>query len=96
MSLQVRYFSAAWCKRCVTLKPDFIEHCKILGVEPEWIDFDSLDDDSEMKRAIEALPTMMVRAEVTAPWEMYTASTFNDFKIRSSELSLTATITDGF
>lgn len=88
MPLEIQFITAPWCKRCQTIKADFIEHCRMLGVTPEWIDFDTLDDESELKKSVEALPTMKVRNDPKGGWEIFTAKTFPDWRERTTELSL--------
>ena len=74
--MKIDFISAPWCKACEKIKPDFIEHCKNLGVEPTWINYDELDD-SEFKDSIKGLPTIRM---FTGTWTTYVASQFEAWK----------------
>lgn len=76
--MEVQFVSASWCKACTKIKPDFIAHCKILDLEPTWVDYDELDE-GVFKESIKGLPTILFRIGET-PWTHYVASQFEAWK----------------
>lgn len=89
MPLETRFISAVWCKACVKIKEPFIAHCKAVGLEPTWLDYDTMNE--EEQATIKSLPTIMVR-EAGKSWTHYIASEFEDWK---TAVALTALKTDG-
>ena len=83
--METRFVSATWCKACAKIKEPFINHCKALGIEPEWIDYDSMTEEDQA--TIKSLPTMMVR-EAGKPWIYYIASEFESWKSTITSFSL--------
>ncbi len=75
--MEIRFVSASWCKACVKIKEPFIAHCKAVGIEPMWLDYDTMSE--EEQGTIKSLPTIMVR-EAEKPWKHYVASDFEDWK----------------
>ncbi len=86
----VRLVSAAWCKRCHTLKPDIRALCAATGAQFEEVDYDALDDDDPQKTAIKSLPTIQMSTDSATTWRAYTATTLEEWKtaiMASAELS---------
>ena len=92
--MEVQFVSASWCKACIKIKPDFIAHCKILGIEPTWVDYDGLED-GDFKESIKGLPTIMFRLG-EAPWTHYVASQFEAWKEASAAAVSTPMDVDDF
>jgi hypothetical protein len=76
--MEIQFVSATWCKACVKIKEPFIAHCKAVGIEPTWLDYDTMSE--EDKETIKSLPTIMVRMGSNEPWIHYAASDFEDWK----------------
>lgn len=74
--MEIQFVSAPWCKACSVIKPDFIAHCKLIGIEPMWINYDEMDE--EFQGTIKALPTIKVRTDTD--WTYYTKDTFEAWK----------------
>ena len=70
MSLEVRLISAAWCKRCAVIKPDVEALCKTAGATFTIVDFDELEEDDPVKRAVTALPTILMDGKAYTPAEL--------------------------
>ena len=87
--METRFVSATWCKACVKIKEPFIAHCKAVGIEPMWVDYDTMSE--EEKDTIKSLPTIMVRGP-NEPWKHYVAAEFEAWK---TAVALTALKTDG-
>jgi hypothetical protein len=85
VTMETRFVSASWCKACVRIKEPFIAHCKAVGLEPTWLDYDSMSE--EEKDTIKSLPTIMVRVGAK-PWTHYVASEFEYWKNDITSLSL--------
>jgi thiol-disulfide isomerase/thioredoxin len=75
--MKIEFISAPWCKACHKIKPDFIQHCMNLGIEPILVNYDELDD-SEYKDSIKHLPT--IRMNVDGTWKTYVASQFEEWR----------------
>lgn len=71
-TLEVRLISAAWCKRCAVIKPDVEALCKTAGATFMIIDFDELEEDDPVKRAVTALPTILMDNKAYTPAELDT------------------------
>jgi thiol-disulfide isomerase/thioredoxin len=89
--MEVQFVSASWCKACIKIKPDFVAHCKIIDLEPKWIDYDELED----KESIKGLPTIMFRIG-DAEWTHYVASQFEAWKEVSAAAVSTPMDVDDF
>ena len=69
-ALEVRLISAAWCKRCAVIKPDVEALCKTAGAIFTIVDFDELEEDDPVKRAVTALPTILMGNKAYTPSEL--------------------------
>ena len=69
MSLEVQLVSAVWCKRCAVIKPDVTALCKTAGATLTIVDFDELEEDDPVKRAVTALPTILMNGKAYTPAE---------------------------
>ncbi len=67
--IQVQLVSASWCKRCAVIKPDVAALCKTAGATLTIIDFDELEEDDPVKRAVTALPTILMNDKAYTPAE---------------------------
>lgn len=77
--IEVQYIGAEWCKRCHVLRPEIQAVCAVSGAVPfNYVDFDELDENSELKATVTALPTFRIRHG--AIWTTYNANTLADFK----------------
>jgi thiol-disulfide isomerase/thioredoxin len=75
---EVEIVSAAWCKRCHTIKPDVEALCKAAGTVLKVVDFEEMEE--EEKAVIKSLPTIRMRLGPEAPWASYTATTLDEWK----------------
>jgi hypothetical protein len=86
MPIEVEVFSAAWCKRCQTVKPEVEAVCRVAGANYAVVDYDELDENENA--FIKSLPTIRMRADATAGWLIFTAATLEDFKKELTKLAL--------
>ena len=87
--MEVKFVSAIWCKACVKIKEPFVAHCKAVGIEPTWLDYDSMSE--EEQASIKSLPTIMVRSDPGESWIHYVASEFETWKTMVAMKSLKMT-----
>jgi thiol-disulfide isomerase/thioredoxin len=85
--LEIQFVSAPWCKSCDKIKPEFIAHCKIIGTEPIFINYDTMDED--FQATIKSLPTIKVRNDTDEEWTYFTALTFDAWKTFVINIALT-------
>jgi hypothetical protein len=78
--ITVELISAPWCKRCVTLKPEIEVACSIAGIPFVVVNFDEEEEDSEIKKAVTALPTIRMRLGPDKQWVYWTTSQLNEWK----------------
>ena len=77
--VEVQYIGAEWCKRCHILRPEVQAICAVAGAIPfNYVDFDELDENSELKATVTALPTFRIRRGTV--WTTYTPNTIAAFK----------------
>ena len=84
----VQLISAAWCKRCVTVKPEVAKYCGLAGVTMDVIDFEEMDEDE--KATIASLPTIRMKADAAGEWSTWTTATLEDWKTAIVQMSMTA------
>jgi thiol-disulfide isomerase/thioredoxin len=70
MPTEVQLVSAAWCKRCSVIKPEVEALCKTAGAKFVVLDFDDLEEDDPVKRAVTALPTILMDGKAYTPAEL--------------------------
>lgn len=80
MPTEVQMISAVWCKRCQTLKPDVVRLCGLASATFTYVDYDELEEDDEIKKAVTALPTVRMRLSSDAPWTTYTPAELDAWK----------------
>ena len=69
-AIEVKLISAIWCKRCATIKPEVEALCKMAGVKFTVVDYDDLEEDDPVKRAVTALPTILMDSKAYTPAEL--------------------------
>jgi hypothetical protein len=77
---EVQLISAAWCKRCHTLKPDIAAATTVAGASFAIIDYDTLDETDPVRNAVTALPMIRMRTGPDAPWAAYTPAELDVWK----------------
>ncbi len=86
MTEEVQIISAAWCKRCVTIKPEVQLLCSMNNIPCSVIDFDEdLDENDALKAEIKSLPTILYREAGADKWITYTANTLHVWKAKMAE-----------
>jgi thiol-disulfide isomerase/thioredoxin len=92
----VKLISASWCKRCHELKPDIERICALAGLPLLTVDFDELEEDDELKLAVVALPTLLLRKNKDSVWQAYTPSMFEAWRadVVAAALEFTDVTTD--
>jgi hypothetical protein len=86
----VQLISAAWCKRCVTVKPEVAKYCAMAGVTMDVIDFEEMEEAE--KATIASLPTIRMKAGPDTEWSTWTTATLEDWKtaiVQTSDLCAT-------
>ena len=78
MPISVQLISAAWCKRCVTIKPEVATYCEHAGTKLVILDYDAMDE--EDTKDIKSLPTIRLKIDDAAEWVSYTAATLEEWK----------------
>jgi thiol-disulfide isomerase/thioredoxin len=78
-AVEVKVFSAPWCKRCNELKPEITTVCAATGVALTQVNVDEWDEDDMAAADIRSLPTIRMRVGEEA-WVDYTAHTFAAWK----------------
>ena len=74
----VQLISAAWCTRCVTVKPEVAKFCALAGTTMDIVDFEEMDE--EEKATITSLPTIRMKADAAGEWSTWTTATLEDWK----------------
>lgn len=69
-AIEVQLISATWCKRCAVIKPEVEALCKTAGAKFTVLDYDELEDDDPVKRAVTALPTILMGGKAYTPAEL--------------------------
>lgn len=93
---EVVLVSAAWCKRCVELKPEIQRLCAATGLSFNIVDYDELDDDDPVKMAVKALPTIRMRATGSTEWQNYRPTEIDVWKAAVTALPLAVTGDEDF
>jgi len=88
--MEVEVISAAWCKRCHTIKPEVEALCKAAGASLKVVDFEEMEE--EEKTMIKSLPT--IRMRLGGSWVSYTANTLDEWKTAITAASLRQGDTD--
>lgn len=81
MPIEVQMISAVWCKRCQTLKPDVERLCGLAEATFTYVDYDHLEEDDEVKKAVTALPTIRMRTSDNGAWTPYTPDDLETWKV---------------
>ena len=87
--IEVQIISAAWCKRCHTVKPEVAKFCSMTGATFAVVDYEEMDASDQEK--IKSLPTIRMRAAATNEWATYTADTLEAWKTALIKLAPTDT-----
>ena len=90
VKIEVEIISAAWCKRCHTIKPEVAALCAIAGTSLNVVDFEEMEE--EEKATIKSLPT--IRMRLGTSWTSYTATMLEDWKTAITAASLRQKDTD--
>ena len=80
MKDEVKLISAAWCKRCHTMKPDIQTACALYDIDMTIVDFDELEESDPLKLSVTSLPTILYRTASSGVWEAYTAAMIPEWK----------------
>jgi len=83
---EVKIISAAWCKRCHTIKPDIEAMCKAADALLTVVDYEEMEETD--KAAIKSLPTICMRLGPQQAWVSYTANTLEEWKTALATASL--------
>jgi thiol-disulfide isomerase/thioredoxin len=94
MPIEVQMLSAVWCKRCQTLKPDVERLCSLAGATFTYVDYDDLEEDDEVKKAVTALPTIRMRTGDNGAWTSYTPADLDTWKVVIAAASLACQTND--
>ena len=76
--IEVQIISAAWCKRCHTVKPEVAKFCSMTGATFAVVDYEEMETSDQEK--IKSLPTIRMRVSSTDEWATYTADTLEVWK----------------
>jgi hypothetical protein len=90
MPTEVQIISAAWCKRCHEIKPSVADLCVFAGAKLTVIDYDSLEDEDELKKTVKALPTVRMRSSTEKGWVAYIPAELEKWKADVTALAVAA------
>ena len=94
MPAEIEFISAPWCKRCHTLRPTVEEICRLAGAKFVYVNMDELDPDSDIAKAVTALPTMRTKLTADADWVMWVPASLEAWKEAVMNTALTAAVAD--
>ena len=89
MPISVQLISAAWCKRCVAIKPEVATYCEYAATELVILDYDAMEE--EDTKDITSLPTIRMKVNDQTEWVSYTTATLDEWKAAIMQMAVTHT-----